>query len=266
MNRHQQIWISAYICCLLAIAGCSSSKQLDPYPYFIDLVGAGISSFPPVILVGRIISSVKVGSPRLSRWDRDQLYQQYCTRVAVEKVVNGDVQSKTAEIFFLKNIRSQGLTQLGTRDQGGVWELGDRELFFLQYDSGQLRIICDTYSHCVIPVFNDSTQNVRTERNVADTATSILFARGKQTTDAQMIKSLENAVWFGLRFAPSFSLTRLEQIIQSEPPAVRQAACESLPMFNQSDSAKTMSGSYNAEFDRARIACKVSSDSPRGEK
>lgn len=104
---------SSLILCLLAAAGCRRVDRMNAYPEFTDLFPADMVRFPPVILVGRILVCVPVGSPRPSIWDGDTPYQEYRTTVAVENVLNGTIQSPKTDVYFLKNLRNGGLKDLG---------------------------------------------------------------------------------------------------------------------------------------------------------
>lgn len=252
--------------CLSAAAGCGRVDQMEPYPTFTDLFPADRVRFPPVILVGRVLSGVPIGSPRPSIWDGKTPYQRYRITVAVENVLHGSVPSRTVDIYFLKDIRAGGPPRLGTPQQGGLWRIGDREMFFLQRDSGRLRTVCDTWAHCVAPVLTGSHEGFQPGPNVGNALADILLTRGKGTSDTQMVESLEKAAFISFTFAPSFSIRKLEDLVQTETPPVRQAACKYLRMFSRSapynkpDYAKLLAADPN--FIKAIAACPAEKDMP----
>ena len=219
---------------LMTFVGCAREKGMDAYPEFTDLFPTEMARFPPVILVGRILSGEMVGSPQPSIWGPSNLYQKCRTTVAVENVLNGGQQSGTVDIYFLKDVRASGPPRLGTVRQGGHWQIGDREMFFLQRDSGRLRTVCDTFVHCVVPVLSGRHDSFQPSQNIGESIAEILFTRGKSTTDDQMIRGLDNASFLGSHFAPLFSIHKLEQLVKTETPAVRQAACKTLRQSNRS--------------------------------
>jgi hypothetical protein len=219
--------------CLSTIAGCGRAGRMEPYPEFTDLFPADRAGFPPVILVARILACVPVGSPQPSIWEGQPRYQEYRTTVAVENVLYGSVPGRRVDIYFLQSLIISGPPRLGTLQHGGLWRIGDREMFFLQRDSGRLRTVCDTWAHCVVPVLSGSHEGFQPGPTVGDALADILFTRGKGSSDAQMIEGLEKATFIGFHFAPNFSMRKLEDLVQTETPPVREAACKYLRMFSR---------------------------------
>jgi hypothetical protein len=260
----KKLFKSLLLGCLSTIAGCGRADRMEPYPEFTDLFPADMAAFPPVILVGRILAGVAIGSPRPSIWDGKTPYQEYRISVAIENVLHGSVPPQTADIYFLKNIRAGGPPRLGIPQQGGLWRIGDRKMFFLQRDSGRLRTVCDTWAHCVVPVLSGSHLGFQPRPRPGDALADILFTRGKGTSDAQMIEGLEKASFVGFHFAPNFSMRKLEDLVQTETPSVRQAACKYLRMFSRSapynnpDFAKLLAA--DPSFIKAIAACPAQKD------
>ena len=230
MNIRKGLWHSFLIAGLLTAAGCGQKGQMSAYPEFIDLFPREMVRFPPVIVVGRILSCVPVGSPRPSNWDGETPYQEYRTTVAVENVLNGSVKTATADVYFLKNIRIGGPARLGTQQYAGYWRIGDREMFFLQFDAGRLRTVCDTWAHCVIPVLTGRHSAFRPLANVGASIADIFFTRGDGASDAEIIEGLEHTTSFGFQFAPHFSAQKMEELVQRETPPVRKAVCHYVQM------------------------------------
>ena len=266
ISVRQNLLKSLFIAGLLTSAGCGQTDRMNAYPEFIDLFPVDMARFPPVIVVGRILACVPVGSPRPSIWDGETPYQEYRTTIALENVLNGNVQTPTADVYFLKNLRSGGLKELGTLQNGGYWRIGDREMFFLQHDSGRLRTVCDTFAHCVVPVLSGWHQTFRRNANVGESVADILFTRGRGASDAQMIEGLEYATSVGSHFAPEFSMRKLEEIIQTETPLVRQAACKYLRMFSRSAPYNSHQNATlltdDANFINAIQSCPAEKDRP----
>lgn len=246
------------IASLLVAASCGPGERMDPYPRFIGLFDQG-TGFPPVILVGRILASKRIGSPQTSIWDGETPYQQYRASVAVENVLKGSVPLREVEIYFLVNLRSGGHKALGTIKDGGAWRIGDREMFFLQLDSGRLRTICDSFAYnCVEPVLSGSHASIQGHTAVGDMIADIFLTRGKGASDAQMIEAMDRATSISFHFAPSYSMKKLEEMSQTETPPVRQAACEYLRAYGRSaaydNPDKKVLGS-NPDFVKALASC-----------
>ncbi len=207
---------------------------MEPYPRFIGLFDQG-TGFPPVILVGRILGSGRIGSPQPSIWDGATPYQQYRATIAVENVLNGSIPLGTAEIYFMINLRSGGHKGLGTINDGGSWHIGDREMFFLQRDSGRLRTICDSFAYnCVAPVLSGSHASIQGHRSVGNMIADIFLTRGEGASDAQMIKAMDRATFISFHFAPGYAMKKLEEMVQTETPPVRRAACQYLRVYGRS--------------------------------
>jgi hypothetical protein len=176
------------------------------------------------------------------------------------------VTTSTTDIYFLKNLRNSGLKELGTVQHGGSWRIGDREMFFLQRDSGRLRTVCDTFAHCVVPVLSGRHISLKRPADVGESITDILFTRGEGVSDAEMSKAFEHATFLGFRFAPSFAAKKLEEIVQNETPLVRKAACNYVRMWNQAaqdnDSRPVAVLAENPSFINAMRVCSAGSISP----
>jgi hypothetical protein len=205
---------------------------MEPYPLFTNVFPLPNGNLPPVILVGTVLSSVPVGQPEVSVWDGKTPYQRYRATVDVENVLRGAVSSQPAEIYFLVDRTSQGIARLGTlENHNGSWRAGDREMFFLQTDSGRLRIVCDTYAHCVAPVMSGSHRSFRPGKSTAEDIADILLTPGSQTSDEQMIKGLDKATSFSFGFAPNRAMKKLEELIDSGSPKIRLEACKYLRIY-----------------------------------
>ena len=249
--------LSLILACFLVMSGCRRAPQMEAYPPLTDLNFTHMRDLPQVILVGRILSCSRIGSPRLSIWFEDIRYQQCRAKIVVESVIRGTSIPKTTDIYFLVDTSSGGRARLGTIDTGGTWQVGDRELFFLQRDSGRLRTVCDTFAHCVVPVFSGFHASLPPRQNVGEVMADLLFTRGQGASDAQMIKAMDKASWIGFAFAPEFSMRKLEELVQTETPPVRQEACKNLLLESQAydrpEFTKTLP--HDPKFIRAMEAC-----------
>jgi len=188
-----------------------------------------------VVLVGRILSGSNVGGPqRFESHGITWQAQLFEVTVAVENVLKGDVPAGNATIYyFLPAGPYDGPALMGMEGARGQWHVGDREMFFLNRDSGVLRTVCDYYRHCVIPVFCahpgfKPAPFSTLPRKIID----FLLSRGPGCSDQQMIEAISRS--HGDGFDRDYWLEKLQEIALSETPAVRQAACNELSNWNQS--------------------------------
>jgi hypothetical protein len=243
---------------LLAAAGCGPGERMDPYPE--SLIPLGEQPYPPAILVGQILACVPVGFPRLSIWDKQTQYQQYRVTIGVENVLHGRIPRVNTEIYFLMNLRSQGRKPLGIVNYGGSWHIGDHEMFFLRRDSRRLRTTCDSFANdCVVPVLSGRHESAKILPKVGGTIADFLLTRGKGTSDAQMVLAMEDGAFRAFGFAPDYTVMKLEELVRTETPLVRLAACEHLRStraylsYTNPDYANVLAS--NPDFVKATSSC-----------
>jgi hypothetical protein len=66
-----------------------------------------------------------------------------------------------------------------------------------------------------------------------DSIADILLTRDQETSDAQMIEGMESATSVSFHFAPGSSMAKLEELVLTETPSVRQAACKYLRIYSE---------------------------------
>jgi hypothetical protein len=193
----------------------------------------------PIILVGQILSNSKVGGLRKWRPDQDSVsdyqVQMFRVNVRVENTLKGDsLPGDIGIYYFAFHGNVSGPPGLGMAGVSGTWHLGDRELFFLRKESGELRTACDLSARCVPPVFSGNHADFRVDPSIslADSIVDLLLTRGRGCTDQQMIEAVSS-------YAPSFfsrdyAVAKLRQIVQREVPSVSEAACERLKREHES--------------------------------
>jgi hypothetical protein len=218
---------------LLATVSCNTN-HMEPYPRSIGIRDSGVFIPPPVIIVGTVIASEKTGSRLMSPWDGDTPYQQFRTSVAVENVLRGNVQSRTIKISYMADLRGGGgHRRLGMESDGGSWRVGDREMFFLQRDAGQLRTVCDDFAfNCVLPVQSGRHDTVQQREQVGEMIADVFLSRGSGVSDAQMAAGLDGGGEAALHFAPEYSALKLEELIEHQPSPVRAEACKLLEIYS----------------------------------
>jgi len=220
----------ALACCLGFTLACETTQKLKPYPPFIDLPRSSAIGSIPVILVGQVIKTMKVGSPQTDPWGRTHSLQLHKAAVKVENVLRGKVQPGDIDLYYFRDLQPVGMLQLGTVPDSGSWNEGDREMFFLQSDSGRLRTVCDTYAHCVLPVYSGHHDLLQANANVwiGNTITDILLARGQDTSDQQMAKAIGKSSGPCYEFSPAYTVDKLKQFVRTGSAPIRHEACVAL--------------------------------------
>jgi hypothetical protein len=180
----------------------------------------------PIIVVGKILSATDVGASHPSKWYPDDTIQLHRVRVKIENVLRGDVTGDIAVYYFASVGPIGGPARLGMFNQAGRWHIGDREMFFLRWDSGVLRTICDAYAACVISVFSGAHPEFRVApgRPISHAIIDLLLTRGEGCNDDQMVRAIERSD--AEHFSKEYTIKKLEELATTETPEVRAKARE----------------------------------------
>jgi hypothetical protein len=232
-GRHWRLLILAVV--LVAIqAACSRPAKLSEYPPFIDLptnVGTGELAKISTIVVGRILRVAEVGSPQPSRWGSLTPVQLFEVDIEAENIISGRLNGRTQPVFFFRNAGAwSGPARMGLKSQGGVWSVGDREIFFLQQDGAALRTICDDYAHCAFPVLTGSHSTfVRHQaRWIGDDLVDILLTRGDGCSESQMATAISKSASEARSLSGDYAVTILRSFSTGPSMSLRLAACNAL--------------------------------------
>lgn len=211
--------------CLMS--SCDRHPAISEYPPFIHLPFDYAIASVPVIVVGRVLESSPIGKPRTSVWDESVKFQMYRTKIAVENMLQGDMRPTEMQFFYFAPTGSwDGPSRLGS------WRIGDREMFFLQWNSGVLRTVCDTYESCVLPVFTGDHTHWKPSGNdkwIGDNIVDFLLTRGPGCADEQLIQQIDKTPSFDINHISA--IQKLRQIALDEHAAVRSEACRVLHSF-----------------------------------
>ncbi len=214
----------------LSSISCARRPDISEYPPLIDLPHDYSLNGVPVITVGRVLQLSPVGAPRISTWGGAAMFQMYRAKVAVENMLHGDMRQPEIEFFYFVPTGSwDGPPRLGN------WHTGDREMFFLQWNSGVLRTVCDTYEHCVLPVFTGAHAGWRpspNDKSIGDRVVDFLLTRGEGCTDEQLIKQIGKTPSFDIN--NSSAIQKLQEVALNERGNVRNEACQALASFGDS--------------------------------
>lgn len=215
------LWMAA----CLALVGCGGpTAQMQEYPPVVRCL-----SDEPVVFVGRVMESpVGEGALAPSRFNGLPV-QLFRVQVDVENVLAGDVSPSPVRIFFYSYVGDLGSSQPSLADLSP----GERDVFYLIKDSGQLRMACNQFKDCVTVVWTGAHPNFKKQPNesVDDAIAAITLSRGVGATDSQMIEAIGhgNQIACG-REAPLMKQLRI--LAATETPAVRAVATQLLTDSN----------------------------------
>ncbi len=208
-------------------SSCRQGSEIAEYPPFIRIPMGYNMNKVPVILVGRVLSSSDIGKPRPSKWDPRFLTQLSEVTVAVENVLQGSVNRQEIPIYYFVIASSHDGNRLL-----GDWKPGERDMFFLQEDSGVFRTICDNYrGGCVISVLTGAHPSWKRDRKrtITEDILNFLLSRGENCGDAAMLEAVNLAERYD--YDPPQERTAIrtvEQVAIHETPAVQHGACQVL--------------------------------------
>jgi hypothetical protein len=141
--------------------------------------------------------------------------------VAIENVLKGDLRPGPADIYYYADRFD--------RDDPrplGMWQTGDRRIFYLRPEGGVLHTACDGHDDCTIPLGTGSHAGFRPDprRPVDYAIAELLLTRGDGVTDEQFARSIEHKV---PARPVNFVIDRLQRLAAGSGP-VREAACKQL--------------------------------------
>ncbi len=212
-----------FLLAVLSLASCSRNKiDMSELPPEYRVSPPEELYMVPVILEGQVIETCKpIGSIHASRWDGypQQLWQ---VKVRVEHVLQGDVPEHEVNIYYFVYRGNLGSSEAGLTDLFA----GDREIFLLQRDNGQLRTICDGAHNCVVKVRTGAHPYYKRSDSttINDAILDILLTRGEGATDKQLLAALQYTGNFG----EQATIRALERLVKTETPEVAERACLSL--------------------------------------
>lgn len=174
--------------CTLLYVGCNKAPPIVEYPIAEGGLRGDQLYAAPVIVVGRIISDSAVGRSHPSKWDESIQVQRSRVKVDIENNLKGKVPVGQVSIcYFIYLNAPDGPPRLGGSQRGGRWHIGDREIFFLRWDSGVLRTVCDEWASCVVPVFSGAHPAYKPNpaKPIEHAIIDILLTRGEGATNQQ---------------------------------------------------------------------------------
>jgi hypothetical protein len=167
-----------------------------------------------------------------SRFDGTPI-QLFRTEIDVENVLRGDAVTGRTTIFFYMYVGNTG-----GADTLASMKLGERDVFFLIPDSGNLRIACDGWRWCV-PLIQSGPHPhfvMKRDGSVEDAIAQIALSRGEGATDQMMIDAIRYGYTTFSSYAPI--IKQLKALRQTETLPVRAEADKILKVWDPDERGK----------------------------
>jgi hypothetical protein len=213
--------------------GCERVPPLVDYQK--GSMGVGLET-APVIIVGQILNNRYVGRPHPSHWYPDDPMQLGRVTVRLENVLRGHIGEAEVPIYYLIGTRQMGHTRMGMVGRGGHWQIGDRAIFFLHWDSGVLRTVWDTWAYAAVPVLTGShpSYKPRPGEPISKSVIDILLDSGQECDSAQWANAILVSTSKASTFDLAYTVRKLHQIAETYMPEARPAALGELDELSYS--------------------------------
>lgn len=220
---------------------CTSAPKIPPE----NSVVSGIASLAPFIVVGVITSNsdlhhpIKItdeNAPQVMPSDSEVVYHLFRVNVRIENVLRGSIRRSNIEIYYYTQVGPLGGTpRLGMWNAGGLWHIGDREIFYLKKSIGVFRTYCDVVAPCATPVFSGAHPSftIDSSKPPAESIIDLLLTRGQGSTDQGMVKAVlsRSAEYFD----EPYTIRKWRETAEHDRSAVvRDAACSQLKRWELS--------------------------------
>lgn len=143
-------------------------------------------------------------------------------KVQVENVLKGNLQPGPAEVYYF------ALPPDSDEPRPlGLWQPGDRRIFYLRQEAGLLHTACDGRDDCTIPFETGKHNGYRPDPNrpVDYAIAELLLTEGSGVSDEQFAASIERKV---PARPVNYVIDRLENLARKSPGRIHQAACKQL--------------------------------------
>jgi hypothetical protein len=151
-------------------------------------------------------------------------------KVRIEEVLRGKIDSPEIDIFYYTYLGPiGGVPGLGLVHFGGVWRLGDREIFYLKRVGNLFRPGCELNAGCVTPVFSGAHPGFSfgVSKPATDSIIDLILTRGEGSTDQGMIKAIHDRS--AERIDQSYTILKWHELAErDQSKIVRDAACSRL--------------------------------------
>ncbi len=212
---------------LVVFFSCSPATRQVDYrrPTTIEERNAYLAA--PIVLAGLIESDEIAGPVTRSKWGKETLLQLHKMKVKVDLYLRGDLQKSNVDLYYFKIVSSyDGPPPLGHWNRWDENDKGFRRIFFLRWNNGLLRLVCDGVNTCTIPIGSGShSQEIIGHQNSQplDAAMAeVLFTKGRGASDRQFAGSFSTSVNY---VDERYSVPKLRKFLQSPDTDIRRAAC-----------------------------------------
>ena len=223
------------IALLLAVSGlylgCQQAPKLTDYRFPLGMTDyrASVES-APIVIVGTIAEDRPAASPSKSHWEAQVEFQLHRLQLHVENVLRGGLKPDTTVpiYYFMFHSTIDGPPPLGH------WKLGDRRIFYIRRDAGVLRLACDGWNYCTIPVVTGAHPGFKPNlREPLDAALAEIFlTKGKGVSDADFADAVgrysQTIPREGDSLARQYALPKLRLLAASTNPDIHRSACYEL--------------------------------------
>jgi hypothetical protein len=221
-----RIW--AFLAVLFAIvldAGCSRVPRLTEF----DEKANSQARSAPLVVVGVADSDATIGRPVPSRRDPTYPMQLHRVRVQIENVLRGSISEQTIFVYYF----GFGGGFEGPRPLGFGRE-PSRRILWLRRDEEVLRMACDGWDGCTMPVESGAHPRYRADpRKSLDYAlVDILLTRGEGESNnvrfaSQILRGTPDQGFQG------YVIEKLGHLALTESGDVKSSACTQLWIYTQ---------------------------------
>jgi hypothetical protein len=190
-------------------------------------------SSAPIVVVGTVGHDQTIGRRFRSPYESELWYILHRVNITVENVLKGDNlrEGMTIPVYYF------GFAS--TVDGGrhlGIWSRGERDLFFIEKDSGVFRIVCDGIATCIFQVCTGSHVGYRFAQNepLAYRIADMLLTKGSGISDHQMAGTLAKMPIIPAGYPPrQYAIQRLKELGATSNQELHVEVCWTLQSVYQ---------------------------------
>lgn len=143
----------------------------------------------------------------------------------VENVLRGDVRGTIVPVYYFQSNLS-GPPHMGMLGHGGHWQVGDRIIWFLTWESGVLRTVKDTWADATVTVLIGPHTGYKPtpKESYTHQVIDILLDYGDRYNSDQWALAILKSTMRSSGFDPDYTISKLRSIAWNYGPEAREAA------------------------------------------